>query len=730
MAENNKEYYSDEKPRMTCSLQKGVYARTNAMYGPWESIAAFEEWFAGRTSFDIPSSTEVGIINQTSGAVDTFIYNRTLEGTGYWKDDDGGIVLSEEDGNANNLLLNALLAEGNVKLKKGNYPVAPGVVVDNVTLDLNGSCLTCSVHNNKGLLQIKGEKPVVRNGELCGTFTELSDTPNHDPEDEGLIRCYLYGDALIENMELHNCQGYAICHGYPSSSEYSIVTIGTATEYIPSPTTTPLGDLTESRQFATPFKDIPTGFKYVLIRDSGTDNRVLAVRNVVFKFYDSTSNTAIRTVEEMPRVPVAIPEGATRIRVVVYRYTNYDNNTQLFFTNIETKCITIQNCCVHNNYRLGILGMAYGTQKILNCRSYGHGKPTKDSARVNTNTVAFFNAEDLCTPKLIMEGCTSEDEACLALIGAYKATITGCTGGSITVYRGWNVNISNCVGSIGAFNGITSPVIINVSNCIITRNFYTSPNWVGNNNTFIDCNIYDITKENNFIIRREHRTSGTTGVNQTPAIKGLVRGKIYNAHVTSGNEGIRRVATAPGSNFEYVWNNASNASDISHGTIAVSGDCYGITANCPFYPNGKKIYNSTFTPVHSFGAKLDPGTETLNNCWSGEYVNCTFNISTGAMFYCDSNKYGISGSNKTLIFRNCTINIAEAASGATQLYLFRKGLKNATEKNFKVKFINCTIDNPNFLFHSDANNIPYEIITYDDSIDALLARIEALENNS
>ena len=99
------------------------------------------------------------------------------------------------------------------------------------------------------------------------------------------------------------------------------------------------------------------------------------------------------------------------------------------------------------------------------------------------------------------------------------------------------------------------------------------------------------------------------------------------------------------------------------------------------------------------------------------------------MFYCDKG-YGLTSSNKTLIFRNCTINITVAQADKTQYYLFRKGMANAKEKGYSVKFINCKINDENLLFHpTDANNIPYEIISEDRdaTIKELQTRIEILE---
>lgn len=633
---------------------------------------------------------------------------------------DGLLTLSTTDAAANLATLNAALAKGDVKLKRGNYPLTPGVLVDNVTLDLNGSCLTSSVRTSTGLITMKGERPVIRDGELCGTFHVAKNEEGYTwYESESLIRMALYGDALIENVELHNCWGYAIGHGEPDwGTEAKRVNISTATDVTSDLS---IGITSETKRYLSNCISIPTGYKYATLYGGIGYNRIVSRRDVIYYFYDS-NGSKIATISETPRVMVAIPKNASKVKVLTYQYGDYIPANIGFF-NREVRCMTVRDCCIHNNHSLGMIGMAYGMMRILNCRSYGHGKPRKDvlPQNANTNTVAFIDVEDLETPMVILEGCTSEDEPNLALLGAYKSIINHCTG-NVTIYRGWYANISNCIGKVSAF-GNSVATIINVSNCTITSANTTSANWNGSNNAYIDCQPDDLTKETNFIVRREHRTSGSTGVGQTPPITGLVRGKIYNVHVTSGNIGIRQVATAMGSSFTYEWNLATNTSDASHGYIAVSGDCYGITANCPFYPNGKKIHNSTFTPIHSFGAGKSP-----NNWWTGEYVDCTFNISTGAMFYCDKG-YGVSSSDKVLVFRNCTINITAAQTGKTQYYLFRKGVANAKEKGYKVQFINCKISDESLLFHPDAKDIPYEIISEDRdaTIKTLLSRIEALE---
>ena len=109
------------------------------------------------------------------------VYN---EVTGNTVEDDlenmecGLLQLSETDGDANKEILSAALAQGDVKLKKGVYTVENGVIVDNVTLDLNGACLHPVTRKSTGLLIMKGKFPVIKNGELYGSFNVDNYTPS------------------------------------------------------------------------------------------------------------------------------------------------------------------------------------------------------------------------------------------------------------------------------------------------------------------------------------------------------------------------------------------------------------------------------------------------------------------------------------------------------------------------------------------------------------------------
>lgn len=736
-------------------------ANVDANYGPWDSLSQYMAWLTSITTPTAvpPVGTQVSIKNDQGTEI--FVYNETPDGnTSYWKDESGGVLLSETDGVANKNLLNALLASGHVKLRKGHYPLDNGVVVNSVELDLNGACLQSTRYRDSTtFILMKGSKPVVKNGELCGNYDKPVDDPTYVPgaaanECESLIRLSIYEDALIENVELHNCWGYSIGFESPnwvyslnaSSPFDSAVRKTIDASMVTAVTTANDGISSESLEYQTNFIDLPEGALFTTVY--GIDyNYIVSQKEIEFTFRNAQNVQIGSTVSAIPGIMVPVPSGATKVRVKFYRYdvsttdrnaatSEYQDETyaifkrvQLGFYRMRVNSLTVKGCTMHNNHSLGMVGMRYGTTRVLNCRSYEQGKPSKNTAQ-NMNTTGFIDIEDAASPIFIMDGCTSEDELHLAMLGAYKSTVTNCHG-SIGVTRGWSADISNCVGCV--WSGVAEPgviwpitgvkTIVNVSNCVFYRKNVPSVNWVGNSNTFVDCYPGDVTKENNFIIRKLHRATQ----DYVMPLTGLIRGKMYNTCNTSGNPGIRNIALKRGSQFVYSFNMVRFANETTsafnnrvkqYGTAVVSGDCWGIESSMPFYPNGKTIYESTFTPSNSFGVATTDGE---NNKWTGEYRDCTFNLDKGSMF--NGNNKKLLSSNRTLIFRNCVINNANN-------YLFQVNMVNLSGKNYKVLFINCTIADQNKLFKVAPADFEYEIITeddYDTRINALLARIVALE---
>ena len=618
------------------------------------------------------------------------------------------LELSSTDGTLNKTILNQALSLGDVKLKKGHYPLDPGVIVDNVTLDLGGACLQSTKEKvSTPLILMQGSKPILRNGELCGNYNTADDEEGYSfYESERLVGVKLYDEALVENLDLHNCWGYAISgRNLDWGTEAIRKSISSATLITPSEEER----LTDAFQYLSKAIDIPVNYKYTCVYGGIGYNYIVSEQNIEYYFYDSNNNL-ICILSDTPRIMVPIPIGATKVRAKTFTFGDFIP-TNIGFFNYKCDCFTVRNCCMHNNHSLGMVGMAYGITIARDCYSYEQGKPRSSAKNSNRSTVGFIDIEDNPTPVFIMEGCTSNNEAKLAMLGAYKVTVNSCHG-PICIYRGWSANINNCIGRISAF-GEKVTTLINVKNCVFYETSSTSPNWRGINNTFIDCEPSTPTREKNFIIRRL-RTN-------TPALTltGRLIGKVIDT-CAFGQVHIENIATSKGSNVVIDWNINNNADTASYGTRRVSGDCYGITSTCPFFPNGYTIYDSVFTPIHSFGA----GT-TTNNAWTGEYNNCVFNLDNGSMFYAASKK--ISSSDKSLIFRNCIINNANN-------YLFITNMSNLVDKNYTIKFINCTIADQSKLFKKTPTDFTYEIITedldYDSRIKVLEERIRQLEENS
>lgn len=637
--------------------------------------------------------------------------------------EEGLLELSTSDGTANRATLNAALALGDVKLKKGHYPVDPGITVNNVILDLNGACLQSTKEKHTSpMIMVKGERPIIRNGEICGNYNTADNEPGYEFfENENLIGCKLYGDALLENLDIHNCWGTAIVYGGVNwETEGVRKSIHNATPI----TTTQEGRSTETIEYLSESVVVPSGYSYTCIYGGIGYNRILSEKNAVYTFYDSGGNQ-IKQSSAMPNIPVLVPTNAATLTVRTFTFDNF-KDTRIGFMNSRCDCLTVKDCRIHNNHSLGMVGMQFGTTKVINCRSYEHGKPRTTASATDRDTTGFIDIEDVASPIFIMEGCTSKSELKLAMLGAYRTSITNCQG-SIGIYRGWSANISNCVGKVWTISN-TLTTLVNVSNCVFYSNDSTSINWTGSNNTFVGCKPDDLTREHDFIIRRLNTTSTAMSLN------GVIRGKITNP-CGHANKGITNVATARGSNLVFDWALSGNADSASYGTYNVDGDCHGIISTIPFLPNGHTIYDSTFNLHHSYGQ-----TGSINNPWVGEYNNCTFNLriqvgtnsskqpiyEEGSMFYSGAS-FSVKDSGGVLTFRNCTIN------NDGNKYLFNGFPNNISSRNYTIRFINCTISNPNKLFATSTSGITIQHITedtdYDARIKALVARIEALEGS-
>lgn len=78
------EYISKQKPFAVSNGNGGMRASTNALDGPWESINAFETWYASKCSNPVPENGTTIRITLSDGTMDKYEWNKPTNGTGKW----------------------------------------------------------------------------------------------------------------------------------------------------------------------------------------------------------------------------------------------------------------------------------------------------------------------------------------------------------------------------------------------------------------------------------------------------------------------------------------------------------------------------------------------------------------------------------------------------------------------------------------------------------------------
>lgn len=588
---------------------------------------------------------------------------------------------NEEDAQANSDAVTAAIAEyKHVVLKAGNYPVKPGIVIDSGKLDMNGAHFyTVDYKSSTPLIKMTGEAPEICNGELEGSYNLADDEEGYEFfESESLIFSYGVNDAYIHHMELHNNWGYCICTG--TENEKKVHYVGTA----PLPTgNTPM--------FMTDVFEIPDGYKYVAASGQIGYNRIISVQPVTYYFYDE-NGTQIRTSNRVPKVRIAIPNDAKTMKIATVLDDMTFKAYNVYFTNYQ-ESLTVSDCRFHNFHSLGMAGFE-GPTKVIGCSFIESGKPRSDANGTKRSTTGGIDIEDVPCPEFYMANCYSRDCAKLLMFGGYKGVVTNCIGDGIGVYRGWQLDISDCNISTLYTMGSHIRVIVNgvhadfidikeankkdVSGSISTYNFPSNQSLSCFNSFFTRVTDYNSTFDlGNCVLR------GTI-----KAINGF-RSKSF--------------APAKGSHV-IIEENLTTLDKYYYGIITVTGDSYGIESNTALFPNGYTIYDSTFTI-----ADMKSGYAS-SQAISGAFKNCVFNLK-GATYFKNSNAQQTEPIDLT--FTDCIINNADYC-----LFNF------VPQAGGVITFKNCTIADESKLFNGDASRMTINILTGDDSgvsIDASLS---------
>lgn len=636
-------------------------------------------------------------------------------------DDDGLLHLTPDDGvntseiglqNAN-VLQEALNRGGTVTLYPGEYPLEPLIVtVDSCTLDMNGSTLTSTVekYSGGGLINLRGNDPVIKNGELAGIYDEHNvDESQADEsgviwERESLVSLTPsgYSNAVVENMKLHNCWGYAICErGTPFRATWSAKIDDdnmdcdtTANNVGGKITATDSGYEYVTRDFS--LTDIPSAFrqnlqppyKRICAQFAGYF-RIISDKKIEYTFKD-TDGTVIGTpISEVPGMPVEIPEGAETASIKAFWNEGneawkhwYDSDgvlhyraIGLWFMDDFVGGLTVKDCHTYNNYSLGMVGAGTGKTTAQNCVSWGNGRIYDDETYKDRGTAGFIDIEDTPSAYVELDHCYSHDENHFAMLGAYNAKVTNCSGKDVIIYCGWGADISTDADATvtsetgeaveaGVYPGaggcgtssesVTTPVT--VTNCKMgnfTSGVHAPENVVGTNCTIEQLNRGTRGENDNFNGFRTGKNKFFYEFSSANVKIGDVTG-IWEAEIYIHFDGtampscgyiFSKLATEVGTDLT-IQVSCDDGQTRAY-PIKTTGDCYGLHSNVAIIPSYDTdgIANSTFATTFPLPySSVTP---------KGKYENCTFDTSEECFIKLPTANNITTGS---FTFNKCTIN--------------------------------------------------------------------------
>lgn len=357
--------------------------------------------------------------------------------------DSGLVKLSTTDGAANTALLNTLLVEQDVTLETGDYPVAPGILIEGHTLDLNGSHLTSTELRFTGaLIGIQGESPCIKNGQLSGLYSAAPGEDGYEKfEGESAIRFKSGGftNAVIKDLKINNFCGFSVV---PGASSQLVKTMSIRHN---SPVNEP-----ENGEFIVSV--LSSDYPYVTARHSIGYKYYISDEQVRYTFVDSNGST-IAVKYGIPGEAILKPEGSA----AVYVHTTIETYVQYgLFEYKYDNSMMIENCDFYCNQRLAIANLP-GFSRVINCRSRSNGYPREDHTGItwDSSTSGFVDIEDNQSPYLYMENCSSENENAGILSRAYTLEVINSPTVNTSLRKGWTARIVNS-GTVGFYNPDTA----------------------------------------------------------------------------------------------------------------------------------------------------------------------------------------------------------------------------------------------------------------------------------
>lgn len=706
---------------------------------------------------------------------------------------DGLLELSTTDGTTNKALLNAALAQGDVKLKKGHYPLDPYVIVNNVVLDLNGACLQSTEERvSKPLVLMIGDNSVIRNGELCGNYNTpytgiaaKGTTPGPGEvasfESEKLIGIghYNYNNILIENMDLHNVWGYALGDWGPNwDGHYSYYSMKN-NEY--------LGRFWKLTQNPTVSGDI--GLIEVLTNDGRISPSInqSSLLNTIYNNNESNLFTFNQNARTFVSYEIAIPDDCKYVCItfadgygVPYAYENYNSFFFYDSNGNEIKAVNANGTRITSNVtempRVMVEipeGAVYAVARI-NFKKYVeaeipkvrimfckyrcnmvtikdcciHNNSSLGMCGISNGTLKILNCRSYEQGRPYSSACSPDAKNLTTGFLDIEDTPTpmlimdGCTSErehALVMTNAYKSTITNCHGLISIHGGWTA----NISNC--TGHIRASSPELTTLINVSNCVNYETPQSSINWVGSNNVFRGAVVPNPSKernfiierlhaaggdmSLSGLVVGRFYMPTCRGGKLGIKNIKTSKGSQFIYNFNLWTNSDSNSMGTTEEF-----VIGDCYGITSTCPFLPNGHTIYDStFNLTHSYGqTNKTNNSWTGEYNNCIFNLTGGSMFYNNTGSSAVNQFNLKDSGKTLVFRNCTINNG-DGTYLFKTLPVNAASKEYTIRFINCTIADQSKLFEVSTAGINVEIISedtdYDARIKALLARVEALEGN-
>lgn len=666
------------------------------------------------------------------------------------------VELDANDGTANReTLQTALVSNKYVKIKTGEYPIDPEIIINSATLDLGGSVLTDSTdrENSGTVFQLIGDSPTIQNGSIKGacytTFTGTSDPLYYEGRRLVSPMSGAYSNALVKNLDLSHTWGYAISGSgqsyvdspisgigfdgnyQPYATKYSVqivgkigsvgTTLASSTENIGGSVsqtdsgyeylsaTIPLNLVYAAQEKVDGLMTYHGKPKYVAI---GTGRATKHFGDGDISFIFEISDGSVQTVNALQGALVEIPENATSLAVKIYMSweflsgDSYRNPARyvMYFTYYNGG-LTVTDCNLHENGNLGMTGSSLGSTYVYNCTSTLNGRAGGSGTSTGQTTSGFIDCEEDPPCYILIQNCTSTEETNSAMLNVITGDVKDCNFVSCLSYGGKWINFDNvqCSGYIGlntsgVSNRVTKVTVTNSSGiCGTGLNFDVSD---GNlSQTYMPENVY--TKNCTFYNSQPIRPKSVSenceyywnGSNVARAeISGIVEAKVHPL-VSNG--------------WGYMF---------SHGHFApAEGSSVEIYAN-----EWASLYNKTYAGKDNWleitgDAWVDfsdtailPNGYTLTGCtfttgsvslagkddsskFAGTYQDCVFNLDNNPFY---KNFSGTYPSDQLIYFTGCTINNKNN-------YLYDGNVSSA------FTFLDCVIADENKICRSGSSSYKF-----------------------